>query len=250
MPGIFRGGVVRALPAAPGGRDIQRQGETIKTNPAFPPSRLDEPTRRAERDIYQAVEASPIPGRCLYEVKVTRHARQVDLVVWAEAVATFGVEIKGGLYEIHEGELCLVTDQGLIPKAGLLAAVWDSVMEIPRFIERKLGRGMYIIPVLCLTDIERDEGIMDLAAKRQVEVLFGKHDWVRRLTDLASHHPIRHRPTEATIEAEVMAVMPELAPAPSPTSPQVVIHHVDALHIHVGPDAVEVRDILGLTADA
>ena len=57
----------------------------MKINPAFPPSRLTEPTRRAERDIYQAVEASPIPGRTLYEVKVTRHAAQVDLVVWAEA---------------------------------------------------------------------------------------------------------------------------------------------------------------------
>ena len=47
----------------------------MKTNPTFPPSRLTDPQRRAERDIYQAVEASSVPGRALYEVKATREAR-------------------------------------------------------------------------------------------------------------------------------------------------------------------------------
>ena len=69
----------------------------MQINPKFPPSRLTEPTRRAERDIYQAVEASPIPGRALYEVKVTRHAAQVDILLWAEAVAAFAVDLKGGI---------------------------------------------------------------------------------------------------------------------------------------------------------
>ena len=221
----------------------------MKINPAFPPSRRTDPMRRAERDIYQAVEASGIPGRALYEVKVTRHAAQVDLVLWAEAVATFGVGLKGGPYEIHDGELCLVTDQGRTPKPGLLAKVWDSSMEISRFIERKLGRGMYIVPVLGLTDMERNEDILDMAARRSVEVLFGKDDWVNRLVDLASRHPIRHRPTEETIEQEVLAIMPELAPGPSLTPPQVVIHRVDQLHIHVGPEGVETLGIPDLTVE-
>ena len=221
----------------------------MQINPKFPPSRLTEPTRRAERDIYQAVEASPIPGRALYEVKVTRYAAQVDLVLWAEAVATFGVGLKGGPYEIHDGELCLVNSNGRTPKPGLLAKVWDSSMEISRFIERKIGRGMYIIPVLGLTDMERDEAILDMAARRQVEVVFGKEDWVGRLVDLASCHPIRHRPTEETIEQEVMAIMPELGPATSPTSPQVVIQNVQQLHIHVGPEGFETLGLPDLTAE-
>ena len=115
------------------------------------------------------MEASPIPGRALYEVKVDHDARQVDIVLWAEAVATIGAQLKGGIYVIRDGELCLVTDHGLVPKPGLLAAVWDSVMEIPRFIERKLGRGMYIIPVLGLPDMDKDDAILDMAARRQVQ---------------------------------------------------------------------------------
>ena len=220
----------------------------MQINPIFPPSRLTEPTRRAERDIYQAIETSSLPGRALYEVKVTRNAKQVDILLWAEAVAVFGAQLKGGIFVIRDGELCLVTDQGLIPKLGLLAAIWDSVMEIPKFIESKLGRGMYIVPVLGLPDMERDDDILDLAARRQVEVIFGKHDWVNRLVDLAGCHPIRHRPTEATIEQEVMAIMPELTPAPTPPSPQVVIQNVQQLHIHVGPEAAETLGLPSLTA--
>ena len=221
----------------------------MKTNPAFPPSRLTDPQRRAERDIYQAVEASGIPGRALYEVKVTRHAAQVDILLWAEAITTFGGQLKGGIYVIRDGELCLVTDHGLVPKPGLLAAVWDSVMAIPKFIESKLGRGMYIIPVLALPDMEQDEDIQDMAARRQVEVIFGKDTWVERLVDLAGCHPIRHRPTEETIEQEVMAIMPELAPAPSPASPQVVIQNVESLHLHVGPEGVETLGLPDLRAE-
>ena len=221
----------------------------MKINPAFPPSRLKDPLRRAERDIYQAIEASAIPRRALYEVKVHRDAPQVDIVLWAEAIAVFTVEIKGGPYEIHSGELCLVNSAGRTPQLGLLAKVWDSAREISRFIEHKLGHGMYIVPVLGLPDMERNEDILDMAARRQVEVLFGKEDWVQRLVDLARCHTIRYRPTEATIEREVMAIMPELVPAPNPTAPQVVIQNVEQLHIHVGPEGIENLGIPDLTAE-
>ena len=163
----------------------------MKTNPSFPPSRLTDPKRRAERDIYQAVEASSVPGRALYEVKAARGAKQVDILLWAEAVAAFGTQLKGGTYVIRDGELCLVTGQGLVSKPGLLAEVWDSVMAIPEFIQRKLGRGMYIIPVLGLPDMEENEAIRDMGARRHVEVIFGKADWVQRLVGLAGCHPIR-----------------------------------------------------------
>ena len=211
----------------------------MQIHPAFPPSRLDMPTRRAERDIYTALEASPVPGRALYEVKVTPHAKQVDFLVWAEAIAAFSTQVKGGAYVIHEGELCLVTDRGRIPKPGLLATVWDSAMAVPEHLARKLGHKLFVIPVLALPDMEQDEAIQDMAARRNVEILFGKIDWVERLVDLASSHPIRHRPTEESIEQEVLAIMPELAPAPSPTSPQVVIQNVEHLHLHVGPEGID-----------
>ena len=114
-----------------------------------------------------------MPGRALYEVKVTPRARQIDFLVLAESTAAFAVQLKGGLYSIQDGELCLNTGDGIIPKPGLLASVWDSAMAVPQFIERNLHRGMYIIPVLALPDMEQDEDILGMAARRNVEVLFG-----------------------------------------------------------------------------
>ena len=90
--------------------------------------------------------------------------------------------------------------------------------------------------------MEQDKDIQDLAARRSVMTLFGVTGWVDRLVDLASTQAIRHRPTEARIEAEVAAIMPELAAAQTPTAPQVVIQNVEHLHIHVihvGPEAIE-----------
>ena len=112
-------------------------------------------------------------------------------------------------------------------------------MAVPDHLERRLGHRLFIIPVLALPDMEQDKDIQDLAARRSVMTLFGVTGWVDRLVDLASSQSIRHRPTGASIEAEVAAIMPELAPAPTPTAPQVVIRNVEHLHIHVGPEAIE-----------
>ena len=191
----------------------------------------------------------PFIVRAIPQGQATRNAKQVDIILWAEAVATFGAQLKGGTHVIRDGELCLVTGQGLVPKPGLLAEVWDSVMAIPEFIQSKLGRGMYIIPVLGLPDMEEDEAIRDMAARRQVGVIFGKADWVQRLVGLASCHSIRHRPTEESIEREAPAIMPELAPAANSPPPQVVIHNVENLHLHlhVGGEAVEALGLPDLT---
>ena len=221
----------------------------MKVNPKFAPTRSSEPKRRAERDIYAALEATGIPGRALYEVKVNKDARQIDFLVWAEAIATFAVQIKGGDYRIQDGELCLNTSVGWTPKPGLLATVWDSSRAIPEAIQSRLHRGLYIIPVLALPSMEQDEDIRDMAARRSVETLFGLDDWVEGLVKLADGHPIWYRPNELSIEQEVMTIMPELAPAASPTPPQVVIQNVENIHIHVGPEVVETLGIPDLTAE-
>ena len=68
----------------------------MQINPAFPPSRFDMPKRSAERQIYHSLAASAVPGRALYEVRVTPAAMQVDFLVWAERVAAYSVQVKGG----------------------------------------------------------------------------------------------------------------------------------------------------------
>ena len=223
----------------------------MEIQPAFPPRRKAEPTRRAERDIYQAIEASDVPGRALYEVKVDKDSHQVDLVVWVEGVAVFVVQIKGGNYVIDRGELWLVTRYGRELQEGLLGDIWDDTMVIRQFLKRSLHRGTYLVPVMALPDMEEDEAIRDMAARRSVQILFGMADWVERLIELAEGPKlIKYPPTAATIEQEVLAIMPELAPAntPVPASAQVVIERVENLHIHVGPEGAETLGLPDLPA--
>ena len=62
--------------------------------------------------------------------------------------------------------------------------------------------------------------------------------------DLAAPRGILRPPTGGQIEEEVALVMPEPADPSTPPPPagpgtQVVIHHVDALHLHVGPEGLQ-----------
>ena len=219
----------------------------MKINPKMSEGRLTDPMRRAEREVYQALEASELPGRALYEVKVNKKAAQVDFLVWAEGIALFATQLKGGIYVLDQGELSLVTHRGRDTARPLGRGV-GLRNGIPRFLKPILHRGTYVVPVLALADMEENEAIRDMASRRSVEVLFGMADWGNRLVEMDDGHPIRYRPTEASIEEEITAIMPELAPAPAPASPQVVIQNVENLHIHVGPEGIETLGLPDPTA--
>ena len=50
----------------------------MKIYPTFPTCRAETPTRRAEKLFYEALEASPLDGLALYEVKPLNSAPQLD----------------------------------------------------------------------------------------------------------------------------------------------------------------------------
>ena len=54
----------------------------MKIYPPFPTCREATPTRRAEKLIYETLEASELDGLALYEVKPLSSAPQLDFAVW------------------------------------------------------------------------------------------------------------------------------------------------------------------------
>ena len=76
----------------------------MKIYPPFPTCREATPTRRAEKLIYEALEASELDGLALYEVKPLSSAPQLDFAVWLLDVGTFGIQTKGGRYIIIDGD--------------------------------------------------------------------------------------------------------------------------------------------------
>ena len=84
----------------------------MKIYPPFPTCREATPTRRAEKLIYETLEASELDGLALYEVKPLSSAPQLDFAVWLLDIGTFGIQGKGGRYIIIDGEWYQVTDRG------------------------------------------------------------------------------------------------------------------------------------------
>ena len=220
----------------------------MRIQPEFPLCYGDDPMRRAEHSIYRILEESEAPGRALYEARVLPHGRQIDFAVWLEGIGRYAIEVKGGRYTIDPdtGEWYLLTAGGRYRKASPAAQAWAAAMSIPEAIKERFHRGIYIVAVLAMPDMERDQAIVDAAARNHVNLLFGTDRWVERLAELAGPHHIIVPPTEGQIEEEVPVIMPELAvPAAATHGPQVVIQHVNEIHFHVGPDGVQ--DLGGLT---
>ena len=137
--------------------------------------------------------------------------------------------------------------RGRYHRASPAAQAWDAAKSIPEVIKERFHCGAYIIAVLAFPNMEPDQVIAAAAAQRHVDVIFGTDRWVERLVELAGHHHIIVPPTAEQIDQEVALVMPELAPrGTADPKPQVVIQHVEYLHLHVGPEGVQgLSDLTG-----
>ncbi len=148
----------------------------MKIYPPFPTCREATPTRRAEKLIYETLEASELDGLALYEVKPLSSAPQLDFAVWILDVGTFGIQTKGGRYIMIDGEWRLVTDRGQIRKESPIPGTWDAAMAIHDLVQEQLRHKTFVIPVLVLPDMEPDAEIEALAAARNVAVHWGSPD--------------------------------------------------------------------------
>ena len=220
----------------------------MKIYPTFPTCRAETPTRRAEKLIYQALEASDLDGLALYEVKPLSSAPQLDFAVWILDVGTFGLYVKGGRYIIIDGEWYLVTDRGRLRKASPIPATWDAAMAIHDLVQEQLRHKCYVIPVLVLVDMEPDAEIEALASASNVAVHWGSPDTlVEHLVDLAAERQVYVRPTSAGIAAEAELVLPGATRAVRTTEPLAEPVHqvhirVESLHIHVWPGGLHVQE--------
>ena len=75
----------------------------MKIYPPFPTCREATPTRRAEKLIYEALEASELDGLALYELKPLSSAPQLDFAVWLLDVGTFGILALGNPVQSRPG---------------------------------------------------------------------------------------------------------------------------------------------------
>ena len=154
--------------------------------PAFPPNRLRDPKRKAERRVYREFEESERDGGVLYELKVSKNAPEVDFFAIITGEAVVCLQVKGGQYRIQGGDWYLETDEGPEYTPSLIRLTWDSAMAVRDSLKEKLDRKVFILAILLLPDMEPDPDIQLVAeSDDRVAIMYGYRDLVERIVDLA-----------------------------------------------------------------
>ena len=171
-------------------------------------------------------------------------------------MARFAVEIKGGHYTLADGHWFLAGPGGRVAKPNPLMQAYDAGMGLRNAISERLShrRKPYVICVTLFADMERDEVIEACIEGSQAKILWGAEDVAGRLAAIAAGVGIDHPPTafEAEEESSLLtpgmdcrrrdglpAARPELAEGWGLDARQVIIQHVEHLHIHTSaPEGV------------
>ena len=208
--------------------------------PPFPEDRLRDPQRQAELAIYREFENNDTPGTVIYEAKPNRRTPEVDFAIWIEGVGRYAMQVKGGIYRVAGTSWFLSTPQGEIRKPSPLAQIWASTMKLHDSLKEGVrdNRTPFLVAVLSLPDMERDEDIEEWADHTNAHVVFGTDHIVERLIALAPHSKVLYPPTADEIEEEVALVIPRKAGNPPVAAPvefqarEVVIQHADQVTIY------------------
>ena len=215
----------------------------------FPEHRRADPRRQAEMQVYDQLAGSGAPGAAIYEIRAHRDAPELDFAVWIEDVAHFGIQVKGGRYAIDGGRWFLYTNGEREPMQDPVKLTWDAAMSIRAALWTKGRYKVYMVSVLLFPDMpEPDLEIDEWAANCRVNVLWGGHDLIQRMTEIHDVEGIYSRPTARHIREEAAVLMPGLAEdlpgaaaggleAPDPsamglTARQVVIQHAGVVNVY------------------
>lgn len=188
----------------------------MQVQPEFPEHQLNDPRRQAERRVYEELASSDVPGQALYQVRASRTDPEVDFMVWEEGIGTFGLEVKGGRYQVANGDLDLMTSEGPQPAPGLLSKTMNATLAIRNVLACAVDPDAYAIPVLLFPDMEPDPEIIRWGQRHRTHVMFGHRDLANRLGQLNAVSDVRRPPTAERIEREIAVLTGEPAPETEP----------------------------------
>ena len=176
---------------------------------AFPAGRRKRPKRRAEQRVYEALAGSDRQGFVYYEWRRGYRHVELDFGVWIAGLDRFALQVKGGHYQLIGGEWHLKTRNG-VQAVGTspLDETWLAALDLhDEIAERgRVGYNPFVTPVLVFPDMEPDQAIMRLAARKGVYVVWGVTTLVSDLAEIASARGISDRLSWDRIAREVCAI--------------------------------------------
>ena len=228
----------------------------------FPDHRRQDPKRRAEARVYDTlVTCVGRNGHALYEFRYRDVGQQVDYAVWLHCLGRFAIQVKGGHYEMSPtGEWYLVQPGGsrlAVPPP--LDEAADGAMEMRNAIIEVTTFKNFVAPVLLFPDMEEDTRIEQAARNSaSVYVVWGLDNLEEDLERIAVLARFRRPPRSRISENECLKLRElQYSGSPAPDGQrqgaatgvhpepveglddrQVIIQHVEHLHIHT-PTAPE-----------
>ena len=175
----------------------------------FPPKRRRQPTRRAERHIYQTLTSSPLSGFTYYEWRRDFNDIELDFAIWMRDHGRAALQVKGGRYELRQGEFYLHTQGEVIHIASSpIDEAWLAALDLHDDIVDKLAPAYdpFVLPVLCFPDMQPDEQIEKLAHRKRVCLLWQCDQPDQRLQEILLAQPVRAALPTARIAREVFGV--------------------------------------------
>ena len=223
--------------------------------------RLNDPSRQAERRVFQALAHSGAPGFAFYEWQRSRRypqSLQLDFALWLQGIGQFGLQVKGGHYLLKEGAWYRRRGRrGDYAKVTIcpLAITADATMSLLNEIDEVLDSSTFFIPVLSFPDMEPDEDISRRAERSNVHLVWGMDLLLDRLVGIAREARVHRPPGARDIQMEVAVVTdgqvnyrgePDgngkagtggdpAAPAAQLAGPDLVIPHLRRVQVRLDP---------------
>ena len=145
--------------------------------------------------MFDALQRMNLTGHGIYEYRGPTGGTQVDLAVWADMVARIAGTVKGGEHSMDEdGRFFLHTPDGPIKVGSPLQETVDGCIAMRHAIRDATKYKHYVIGILFLPDMERDERLEQVARNHEgVYIIWG-------LDNLPQDLLLRHR---CTLKASV-----------------------------------------------
>ncbi len=239
----------------------------IRMNPpVFPEQRRQDPKRRAEAEVFDALQNLELGGHGLYEFRYRHGGVQVDYALWLDGLGRFAGSVKGGQHVLdRDGQWFRRTPNGALePIPSPLKELVDGCMEMRNGIREATGFRTFIAGLLFLPDMQPDEVIERVAWNHEhMHVIYGLDSLNDDLERIVVREDFDHPPKPGFSENESRRanelqyrgpagpregdrVAQDAAPGPA-TGPEsarqltldsaatINIHHVDTLVIQHGP---------------
>ena len=155
----------------------------------FPEQRRNDPKRRAEAEVFDALVNMGKDGRGIYEFRYRPDGQQVDYALWLDNLGRIAGQVKGGPYRLDDdARWYLRTYEGeWEPRPSPVQETVDGRLEMHDAIEKATGYYNFIAGVLIFPDMERNRDMERLAWNRDsvsiVWGLDGLEDAVERIAE-------------------------------------------------------------------